>query len=343
MKKILLLTTGGTIASASSADGLVPETDGDGLLYYMGSMKDTYDITICNLLTLDSTNIQPEEWQIMARKIYEEREHFDAIVMTHGTDTMAYTASVLSYMLLGIGIPVVLTGSQLPIQHPLTDAVTNLRCAFEMANTGVAGVFVAFDRKILLGCRSVKVRASGFEAFESINLPPIGTIDSDGLHIRKELLTTTQNDCILRDQIDNKVFLLKLTPGTDPNILPAMANLGCSGIVIEAFGSGGINFIRRNLVAMLEVMTKQDIPVVVSSQCLYDRSDLRHYEVGRKALEKGVIPAYDMTSEAAVTKLMWGLGQLAKKEGRVVEAMRELFEQNLAGEISVAYESLKKE
>lgn len=334
MKKILLLTTGGTIASSESDAGLVPETDGQGLLRYISILKDQYDITICDLLTMDSSNIQPEEWQVMAQKIYAEKDNFDAIVLTHGTDTMAYTASVLSYMLLGIAIPVVITGSQLPIHHPLTDAVINLFTAFEMANSGVAGVFIAFDRKILLGCRSVKVRASQFNAFESINYPLIGVEDSDGLHIAKHLVPTPPHPCKLQDKVDNRVFLQKLCPGIDPRILPAMAGLGCSGLVIEAFGSGGINFIRRDLIAMVDVMTAKDIPVVVCSQCLYDRSDLRHYEVGRKALEKGVIPAYDMTSEAAVTKLMWGLGTLGS-QGNKTDAIRNLFAQNLAGEMTV--------
>lgn len=334
MKKVLLLTTGGTIASEESAEGLIPATDGGGLLYYMGTMAAHYDITICDLLTLDSSNIQPEEWQIIARKVYAERKEYDAIVITHGTDTMAYTASVLSYMLMGIEIPVVITGSQLPIHHPLTDAVINLRCAFEMANSGVAGVFIAFDRKIILGSRGVKVRTSGFAAFESVNAPCAALIDSDGLQLNCEVIPRYSAPCILRDHLDNRVFLLKLTPGTDPNILPAMAELGCSGVVIEAFGSGGINFVRRDLVAMLDMMVERDIPVVVCSQCLYDRSDLSVYEVGRKALAKGVIQGGDMTSEAAVTKLMWGLGQIDQSKGRIKQISK-LFAESLVGEISI--------
>lgn len=339
MKKILLITTGGTIASSKSENGLVPTAKGKGLLYYVSALENLYDITICDLLRLDSSNIQPEEWQIMAREIYKEKGNYDAIVMTHGTDTMAYTASVLSYMLLGIEIPVVITGSQLPMDHPLTDAVSNLFCAFEMANSGIAGVFIAFDRQILLGCRSVKVRASNFRAFESINASPVAVMDSHGLNINKEVLLKSQAECSLKDRVDNKVFLLKLTPGTDPNILPAMADLGCSGIVIEAFGSGGINFIRRDLVGMLDKMTAKDIPVVVCSQCLYDKSDLNAYEVGRKALEKGVISAYDMTSESAVTKLMWALGQI-KGENRT-EKIKNIFAQNLAGEIKIEASVIK--
>lgn len=332
MKKILLVTTGGTIVSLESKDGLVPSNEGHDLLYYLGAMRDEYDITIDNIFNLDSSNIQPEEWIQLANKIDQEKDNYDGIVITHGTDTMAYSASMLSFMLLGIEIPVVFTGSQLPINHPLSDAIMNLRCAFEMANTGHGGVFVAFDRNIILGSRAVKVRTSGFNAFESINKLPVGISNSDGLTIHSFVLPP-KKEYQLRNKLDSHVFLLKLTPGTDPHILPAMAQLGCHGVVIEAFGSGGINFIRRDLVSMLDKMRVLDIPIVVCSQCLYDRSDLNHYEVGRKALEKGVISAYDMTSESAVTKLMWGLGQLKDQEPRT-EAMRELFENNLVGEIT---------
>ncbi|WP_249029636.1 asparaginase [Tannockella kyphosi] len=331
MKKILLLTTGGTIVSLHTKDGLVPSNEEHDLLYYLGSMKDDYAITIDNIFNLDSTNIQPEEWVIVAKKIDQEKNNYDAIVITHGTDTMAYTSSVLSYMLLGIEIPVVITGSQLPIAHPLSDAIINLRCAFEMANTAIGGVFVAFNRHIILGTRASKVRTSGFNAFESINVLPVGIINSDGLQIN-QWAVPKQTSYQLKESLDSHVFLLKLTPGTDPHILPAMANLGCHGIVIEAFGAGGINFIRRDLVSMLDQMQTLDIPIVVCSQCLYDRSDLNHYEVGRKALEKGVISAYDMTSESAVTKLMWGLGQLDQGELRI-PMIRELFEKNLVGEM----------
>lgn len=333
MKKVLLLTTGGTIASMQSSDGLVPQTSGDEILKYVPALKQKYSITIESAFNLDSTNIQPEEWILLANRIHDSRLKYDAIVITHGTDTMSYTASILSYMLQGIHIPVVLTGSQLPIHHPLSDAVINLNCAFEMADTGIGGVYVAFDRNIILGCRSVKVKTSGFDAFESINVLPTGTINSDGLLINESTLLPKTN-YHFNTSIDSRVFLLKLTPGMDPNILLAMAKLDCKGIVIEAFGSGGINFIRRDLIGKLEDLVKLYIPVIVSSQCLYDRTDLNHYEVGLKALNKGVISAYDMTSEAIVTKLMWGLGQFGKDDN-VVEKIRVLFDTNLVGEITI--------
>lgn len=141
-KRILLLATGGTIASGASERGLRPEETGAQLLEHLGPLP--YEVTVRDILTLDSSNIQPEEWQLIARSVYTMREGYDGVVITHGTDTMAYTASVLTFMLPGIDLPVVFTGSQLPIGHPLSDAPENLRTAFAMAASGEPGIFVAF-------------------------------------------------------------------------------------------------------------------------------------------------------------------------------------------------------
>lgn len=331
MKKLLLLSTGGTIASTPSEDGLKPSQSGDVLLQYLGQLP--YAIEVRDIMSLDSSNIQPEEWQFIARSVCELRKSFDGVVITHGTDTMSYTASMLGFMLQGIDLPVVFTGSQLPISHPLSDAQENLRCAFAMAASGVRGVFVAFNRKVLLGCRSVKVRTTGFDAFESVNIAPVAVVDSDGLSLNPHFERMPILPFRLREQLDNRVVLVKLIPGIDPQLFSAIANLGCRGVVIEAFGSGGLHFIRRDLVSALAGLVEHGIAVVVCSQCLYERSDMSTYEVGRKALAKGVIPGGDMTTEAAVTKLMWGLGQ-----GLSPLELSALFSQNLCGEISVKRE-----
>ena len=177
--KILLLSTGGTIAAVPTANGLQPGQTGAHLLSMLGRLP--YDVTVQDILQLDSTNIQPEEWQFIAERVYTLRKGYAGVVVTHGTDTMAYTASMLTFMLSGLDVPVVLTGSQLPISNPLSDAPYNLRCALEMAVSGVPGVFIAFDRKVLLGCRSVKVRTTGFNAFESVKAPVVAEVNSDGL------------------------------------------------------------------------------------------------------------------------------------------------------------------
>lgn len=330
-KKILVLATGGTIASKHSSEGLVPGMSISQIITMVTGLNDTYDITAKDILNLDSSNIQPEEWQFIAKNIYDEYGNYDGIVVTHGTDTMAYTTSVLSYMLHGIHIPVVFTGSQLPVMHPLTDAIDNLRCALAFAATGIGGVYIAFNRKIIFGCRAVKVRTSNFDAFESVNCPAVATINSEGLKINYNVLPQAiSNQFELRDKICTDVFLIKLTPGFNPQIFDMLLEMDYKGIVIEAFGAGGIHFIHRDLIAKLEKLISHNIPVVVSSQCLYESSDLSIYQAGKKALKSGVIPANDMTTEAAVTKLIWALGQTDD-----MQEIRQMFATNLSGEITL--------
>ena len=328
-KKILLITTGGTIASKPGEDGLTPQMGSGQLLSYMEDLPSHYDIDVEDLMSLDSSNIQAEEWQVMARAIAARIADYDGIVMTHGTDTMAYTASMLCYMLRNLDKPVVITGSQVPIDNMLTDARNNLYTAFAAAESGIQGVSIAFNRKIIRGCRAVKVRTMGFEAFESVNAGLLGEVYGDGL--RKYVADKKPAGPFeLKDSLSTDVFLLKLIPSTKPEIFDTLRSMNYRGIVIEAFGMGGMHFIRRNLLDALQRLTAEGVSVVVCSQCLYDASDLRLYEVGTKLLSCGVISGRDMTTEAAVTKLMWALGN-----SKDPEEVRRLFDTDLAGEVVI--------
>lgn len=332
MKKILLLTTGGTIASGMTEEGLAPAISGNALTKFIGDIINCYDVTVRDILHLDSSNMQPEEWQFIAEQIYANYADFDGVVVTHGTDTMAFTAAMVSFMLSGIPVPVVFTGAQLPITHPLTDANDNMRTALAMAAGGCGGVYLAFDRKVILGTRAVKTKTTDFNAFESVNYDYVARVNSNGLLINRSLIPTLRPDFKLRSEICRDVFLLKLTPGINPDIFDVLIDMHYRGIVIEAFGAGGLQFVRRDLTGKLHKAVQAGISVVVCSQCLYEPSDFTLYEAGKRALEQGVIQSFDMTTEAAVTKLMWALGQTDNSE----EVTR-CFEENIFGEICVKY------
>lgn len=326
-KRILLLTTGGTIASIPGGKGLEPQRS-DVMERELEQLRTYYDITVRDVICLDSSNIRPEEWQLLARRIFEDRTGFDGIVVSHGTDTMAYTASAVTYMLPNIDLPVVFTGSQLPLADMLSDGPDNLRTAFAMAASGYPGVFLAFDRKVMLGCRAVKVRASGFSAFESVNAHYAARVSNQGLAVDPQSLPRFTGKPALKPDISKNVFLLKLTPGLNPAIFDMLAAMGYKGIIVEAFGLGGMNVLHRGLRGIRRCV-EDGVSVVVTTQCLYDSADLRVYQVGQAMLEMGVIQGRDMTSEAAMTKLMWAIGQ-----GLSPEEIAELFGRSLAGEVA---------
>ncbi len=327
-KKILLLTTGGTIASLPGGEGLEPRRS-EVMELALEQLRNFYDITVDDVMCLDSSNITPGEWQLIARRIFEDRVGFDGIVVSHGTDTMAYTASAITFMLPDIDLPVVFTGSQLPLADMLSDGPANLRTAFAMAASGHPGIFLAFDRKVMLGCRAVKVRASGFSAFESVNARYAAQVTNRGLVVDEAVLPVRRGQARLCPEISRDIFLLKLTPGLNPAVFDVLAAMGYKGIVIEAFGLGGVNVLHKGLRGIRRAV-EDGISVVVTTQCLYDSANLQVYQVGTKLLELGVIQGRDMTSEAAMTKLMWAIGQ-----GLDPEEIKALFARNLAGEVDL--------
>ena len=333
MKKILLLGTGGTIASEAGASGFVPGIKSESLLQSaIGELYPGCTFQAEDILSLDSSNIQPEHWLIIARRVFESLCEFDGVIILHGTDTMAYTAVALSFMLRNLDKSVVLTGSQVPFGEPGSDAVANIRTAIAAVRAGITGVSVAFAGRVICGTRAVKVSTMDYSAFESVNAPYMAQMMADGLRVfsNHTAPSALQLPLSLDDRLCTDVFLLKLVPGTKPELFDSLISLGYRGVVIEAFGAGGIHYEIRDLPAKLKVMADLGIPVVVCSQCLYERADLSIYEVGRQMLASGVIPAGDMTTEAAVVKLMWALGRTKD----ILEVAR-IFEECYAGEVSL--------
>ena len=330
MNRILMISTGGTLASSHSDNGLSPGLHGNDILDKIEGLTAGFSVDVEELFMLDSSNMQPEEWTQLAARIYERRKDYDGIVVIHGTDTLAYTASALSFALQGIEIPVVLTGSQVSIENPIADATENCRAALHMAASHCPGVYVAFNRKIILGTRASKVRTRSFDAFESIDYPYAAKINSSGLVVNPAALGVG-GTCTLQNTFSTEVFLLKLFPGISTDIFRKLEQMGVRGVYVEAFGIGGLPFEKRNLTGAIRKAVENGMVVAVGSQCLYEGSDFTVYEVGRQVLDCGVIETGNMTSEAAVTKLMWALGQYTD-----VQKVQEVMKTNLVGELGAS-------
>lgn len=307
MKKILLLATGGTIASVESTDGLVPGLSVEELLHFLPESSDQIKIDGKILMNIDSTNVQPEHWVNIVDAVYQHYDSYDGFVITHGTDTLAYTSSALSYMLQGLDKPVVLTGSQVPISFKKTDAKKNVADALRFACEEIGGVFVVFDGRVILGTRAVKMRTKSYDAFESINHPYVAFVNKN--EVKYQWKPAPPADSLsINVNLSTDVFLMKLYPGMKPEIFDCLKDL-YKGIIIESFGNGGLPFEGRNLLTKIQELTEKGVAVVITTQCLEEGEDLLLYEVGRKVAQLPVILSGDMNTEAIVAKLMWALGQ----------------------------------
>ena len=310
-KRILLIGTGGTIASEVTEGGLAPELTTEQLLTHVPGISAICAVDCLQLLNLDSTNITPAHWLRMARCIREHYGQYDGFVLTHGTDTMAYTAAALSYLIQGSPKPIVLTGAQKPIGFDSTDSKTNLTDAFRCAAEDLPGVSIVFNSKVIPGTRAKKTRSKSFQAFSSINYPYLGIL-RDGV-----LLRYIRPDCretpVFYDTLNQKVALLKLVPGMGR--APADFLLQHNdGLIIESFGVGGLPESGGFYHCVDEAMAAGKT-IVLTTQVENEGSDVGVYHVGHALKNKlGVLEAYDMTTEAVVAKLMWILGQTRKRK-----------------------------
>lgn len=307
MQRILVLTTGGTIASHKTDNGLAPGMADDVLISYFEE-RPGVELEIENVVNKDSTNMQPEDWMTLAQRITDYQNEYDAFIITHGTDTMGYTAAGLSYLLHDLKKPVVLTGSQIPLGMAETDAVRNLHDALTFASqTTVPGVFVVFNGLVILGTRAIKTKTKSYDAFESVNFPYIASVSDGELG---PLYEPEPEDEFVGHSLEQNtnVFVLKAFPGMDPDILDYLG-ARVDGLIIESFGNGGLPFENRNLIPGIEKMTKAGVPVIITTQILQEGQDIYLYEVGQQVAKAGGITVGDMNTEAVVAKLMWVLAQ----------------------------------
>ena len=312
MKRILMLGTGGTIACVPSADGLVPALDGPAMIRLVPELEEVCAIETKQILNLDSSNLSPEHWQIIAKAIAANYENYDGFVITHGTDTMAYTAAALSQMLHNCQKPVVLTGAQLPIQAEGSDAPNNIYHAFLAATSPLKGVALVFGDLVIHGAHAKKLYTQNFNGFASINREPLATISHNHLFWQKGALQGGgygEGEFSINTQLETKIAVVKIIPGATPDILDYYVKKGYKGLIIEGFGAGGVPNGDNNWLPKLEQVLKQGLKVVCTTQCLYDGVHLDTYPMGILAERLGARSAGLDTIETALIKLMQELAQ----------------------------------
>ena len=305
-KKILLLATGGTIASLLSDYGLKPTLDAKSLLSYIPEIRNEYEIEAEQVCNIDSSNMTPEIWGDIAAAIEREYCRYDGFVICHGTDTMAYTSAALSYMIQNSNKPIVITGSQKPIGEDSTDAKRNLIDSIRYAaDPESKGVVLVFNGNVIAGTRAKKTYAHNYNAFSSVNFPVIAVIQEKRI-IRFFSQQPYSEPVKFTVHLNSSIVVLKLIPGTKPELLEYLfQNYDC--LVIESFGVGGIPETLLNVFynQMKKWISKGKI-VVMATQVANEGSNMEIYEVGQRVKKDfHLIEAYDMTLEATVTKLMY--------------------------------------
>ncbi|WP_313132510.1 asparaginase [Anaerocolumna sp.] len=314
MKKILMIGTGGTIASGPSSNGLVPQLTSDEIIKYIPDISFICQVETIQICNIDSTNISPEIWINLAETIEENYEKYDGFVICHGTDTMAYTAAALSYMVQHSPKPIVLTGAQKPITMEITDSKTNLYDSFlYAASDDASGVQIVFNGKVILGTRARKTHSKSLQSFSSINYPYLALIQDGRIiqYIKQDKCT----EPVFYHKLNSKVGLFKLTPGVGEDVLNFMLE-NYDAIIIESYGVGGIpNLPQCHFLDVIHEWILKGKTVVMTTQVPNEGSDMKIYKVGKELKNKvNLLESYDMIIESVVCKLMWILGQTKDSE-----------------------------
>lgn len=312
MRRILMLATGGTIASRQTGHGLSPAITSQEILSGVPAIGAFCHVETVQLMNLDSTNVGPAHWLKIASCIEDSYERYDGFVITHGTDTMAYTAAALSYLIQDSPKPIVITGSQKSISLADTDARTNLYDSFlYAADANSHQVSLVFDGKVILGTRARKERSKSYNAFSSVDYPEIAVIRDQKL-IRYLAVHSfcPQDRPEFYRELESRILLLTLIPGMEAETLYRLES-DYQAMICQSFGVGGLpGGGSGDFAQALGHWINKGKTVVMMTQVPYEGSDMEVYQVGQQVKERyPVIEAYNMTMAAAVTKLMWILGQ----------------------------------
>ena len=315
--KVMIIYTGGTAGMVADAQGTLKPFDFSLILQHIPTLRNLMlELTVIAFDSpVDSSNIGPADWVMIAEIIELNYHRQDGFVILHGTDTMAYTASALSFMLEGLEKPVIFTGAQLSITHPRSDARENLITALEIASMKEDGraivpeVAIYFGDQLLRGSRSKKVESNHFDAFQSENYPPLAKAGVRIEFNRPAIQRSVSGKFRVRKNFCRDIAILKIFPGIQPQIVSgALQAAGIKGVVMETYGSGNAPTANWFLEALTTAI-QSGVVVVNVSQCPGGMVQQGKYETSRALAQIGVIGGADMTTEAAITKLMLGLGE----------------------------------
>ncbi len=327
--RVVILHTGGTLGMRprTADQALAPDEFGEALLDNVPELAEIAEIDARVLCNLDSCDVTPAHWESFAHEIAGAIDGCDGIVVTHGTDAMAYTASALSFLLRNLPRPVILTGSQRPLADPRSDGRANLVGAVDLATRPIPEVAIYFDGHLLRGNRTTKRSSFAFAAYRSPNFPPLAEIGT-GVRLIADPLRPS-GPLTIEGCFDPRVAAVRLLPGQPAGSLESLAAGGVGAVLVQAFGVGNIPVVDRGIARAIETLVAAGVVVAIGSQSMHGRVDLGHYAGGRLAREMGAIGTGDMTTEAAAVKLMYLLGT-----ERNADAVRENLCRSIAGEVT---------
>lgn len=329
--RILLLQTGGTIGMTPEGRPDEPAAFARRLRAKLPGLDELAEVHVESVMNKDSSDILPADWVALATRLFAARDDWDGFVVAHGTDTMAFTASALSFMLAGFPKPIIFTGSQRPLGDPLSDAARNLLYAVSFASRAElrGEIAIFFDHVLLRGNRAKKASAGRFDAFVSPNFPPLATVGVRTEFAHEPLRPQVTCAPTLDARVEPRVLSLTLFPGIDLELCRPLLREGLQGVLLSAFGAGNIPLGNPRIPEFIRLLTQDGIPTVITSQTFQGAVDLSIYETGRAARDAGAIGAGDLTWEAALTKMMTLLGRGLRREEFQTE-----FTRNLAGELT---------
>jgi len=333
-KRVLIINTGGTISSVKTAQGYEPSS---GYVAFALAQipilnhKDMPEYSIKEYHPLlDSSNMTVNDWNRIARDIADEYDHYDGFVVFHGTDTMAYTASALSFMLEHLGKAVIITGSQIPLSEVRNDAVDNVITSLWLcAHQPIHEVCIYFNQQLLRGNRAQKISSQQFNAFDSPNYPHLASIGID-IHLHQHLLLRVPQEPFHLQTIEPQFIAnFRLFPGFATDVLAFILNQPLRGLILETYGAGNAQNNDSRFLNLLKDACARGVIIINCTQCQQGRVEMNQYATGHTLKQAGLISGHDMTPEAAHCKLLYLLSKNLD-----IPRIKKLMEKNLCGELN---------